>query len=110
MRPSDLKWKRRSGFEERPQPVALLTDQLATMFSKYQEALAAIASNAERARLEEWDAGLPRGQIELTHQDLTQVRNDLSTALAQVHAQAADLGDRLKASVAAEREASTRSN
>ena len=70
------------------------------MFSKYQEALAAIASNAERAR--------PRGQIGLTHQDLTQVRNDLSTALAQVHAQAADLGDRLKASVAAERSGGAR--
>ena len=41
------------------------------MSSKYQEALAAAASNAERARLAEWDAGLLRGQIGLAQQDLT---------------------------------------
>jgi hypothetical protein len=35
------------------QPVALLTDQLAAMSSKHQEALTAAASNAERARLAE---------------------------------------------------------
>ena len=54
------------------QPVALLTDQLAAMSSKHQEALAAAASNVQRARLAEW------------------VRNDLTTALAQAHVQVAD--------------------
>jgi hypothetical protein len=83
------------------QQVALLTDQ---------EALAAATSDAERARLAEWDSGLLRGQIGLAQQDLARVRNDLTTALAQAHAQVADLGDRLKASVAAERKASARSN
>jgi hypothetical protein len=64
------------------------------MSSKHQEAQAAAAFNAERARLAEWDAG--------AQQDLARVRNDLTTTLA--------LDDRLKASVAAEREASARSN
>ena len=45
----------------------------------------------------EWDAG----QQDLAH---------LTAALAQAHTQVADLDDRLKASVAAEREASARSN
>ncbi len=80
------------------------------MSTKYQEAPAAATSDAERARLDEWETGLLRGQIGLAQQDLTRVRNDLTTVLAQAHAQVADLGDRLKASVAAEREASTRSN
>jgi hypothetical protein len=43
-----------------PQQVALLTDQLADMSTKYQEALTAAASDAERTRLAEWDTGLPR--------------------------------------------------
>ena len=86
------------------------TDQLVDMSTKYQEALAAAASDAERARLAEWDTSLLRGQIGLAQQDLARVRNDLTTALAQAHAQAADLGDRLKASVAAEHKASARSN
>jgi hypothetical protein len=72
------------------QTVALLTDQLAALSSKHQEALAAAASNVQRARLADWDAGLLRGQIGLTQQDLTWVRNDLTTALAQAHAQVAD--------------------
>ena len=72
------------------QPVALLTDQLAAMSSKHQEALAAAASNVQRARLVEWDAGLLRGKIGLAQQDLTWVRNDPTTALAQAHAQVAD--------------------
>jgi len=58
-------------------------DQLAEMSSIYQEALAAAASNAERARLAEWDAGLLRGQIGLTQQDLARVSDDLTTSLAQ---------------------------
>jgi len=93
MRPSATKWKRRSGFEERPQLSMPAPSKSAT-------------SDAERARLAEWDTGLLRGQIGLAQQDLARVRNDLTTALAQAHAQVADLGDRLKASVAAERKAS----
>jgi hypothetical protein len=54
------------------------------MFSKHQDAQTADAFNAERTRL---------------------VRNDLATAVAQAHAQLADLDDRLKASVVAENEA-----
>ena len=69
--------------------VALLTDQLADMSTKYQEALASRVGY----RL------APRSD---------RVRNDLITALAQDYAQVADLGDQLKASVATEREASTR--
>jgi Skp family chaperone for outer membrane proteins len=92
------------------QQVALLTDQLAATSTKHQEAEAAAAFNAERARLAEWDAGQLRGQIELVQQDLTRARNDLATVLPQAHKQVADLDDRLKASVAAEREASARSN
>ena len=81
MRPSATKWKRRSGFEERPQ-------------------LSMPAPS--KSPSSEWDTGLLRGQIGLAQQDLAQVRNNLTTALA--------LGDRLKASVAAERKASARSN
>ncbi len=62
--------------------VALLTDQLPAMSTKYQEAPAA-ASDAEPARLDEWETGLLRGQIGLAQQDLTRVRNVLTTALAQ---------------------------
>ena len=51
-----------------------------------------------------------RDQIGLVQQDLTRVYNDLTTALAQAHAQVANLDNRLKASVAAEREASARFN
>ena len=87
-----------------------LTDQLAAMSNQHQEAQAAAAFNAERARLAEWDAGQLRGQIGLVQQDLARARNDLTAALAQAHTQVADLDDRLKASVAAEREASARSN
>ena len=46
-------WRRRSTCEVRPQQVALLTDQFAAMSTKYQEVLAAAASDAERARLAE---------------------------------------------------------
>jgi hypothetical protein len=46
-------WRRRSTSEVRPQQVALLTDQFAAMSTKYQEVLAAAASDAERARLAE---------------------------------------------------------
>ena len=88
------------------QRVLHLTDQLAAMSNQHQEVQAAAAFNAERARLAEWDAGLLRGQIGLVQQDLARARNDLNAALAQAHTQVADLDDRLKASVAAEREAS----
>ena len=54
------------------------------MSSKYQEALAFAVSNAERARLAEWDAGLLRGQIGLAQQDLTPVRYDLGDREALV--------------------------
>jgi hypothetical protein len=80
------------------------------MSSKHQEAQAATAFNAERARLAEWDAGQLRGQLGLAKQELARVRIDLATALAQAHTQVADLDDRLKVNVAAEREASARSN
>ena len=73
------------------QTVVLLTDQLASMSNQHQEAQA-----AERARLAEWVAGQLRGQIGLVQQDLARIL--------------ADLDDWLKASVAAEREASARSN
>ena len=46
----------------------------------------------------------------MAQQDLIRARNAHTTALGQAHAQAADLDDRLKASKAAEREASARSN
>ena len=71
--------------ESDTQTVALLTNQLAAMSSQHQEAQAAAAVNAERARLAEWDAGQLRGQIGLIQQDLTRTRNDLTTALAQAH-------------------------
>ncbi len=87
-----------------------LTDQLSALTNQHQEAQAAAAFNAERARLAEWDAGQLRGQIGLVQQDLARARDDLTTAVAQAHTQVTDLEDRLKASVAAEREASARSN
>jgi hypothetical protein len=90
------------------QTVVLLTDLLAAMSNQHREAQAAAAFNAKRARLAEWKAGQLRGQIGLIQQDLARARNDLTTALA--HTQVADLDDRLKASVAAERKASARSN
>jgi len=67
-------------------------------------------SNPSYYYMSAWDTSLLRGQIGLAQQDLARVRNDLTTALAQAHAQAADLGDRLKASVAAKHKASARSN
>ena len=70
------------------------------MSTKYQEALAAAASDAKRARLAEWDAGLLRGQIGLVQQDLARVRNDLTTAT----------GGPRRSVEGAEREASARSN
>jgi len=79
---------------------------VASMSSKYQEALATAASNAERTRLTElgsrsdWLLG---GLIGLAQQDHARVRDDLTAALVQAHAQVADLRDRLKASLAAER-------
>jgi hypothetical protein len=87
-----------------------LTDQLSTLTNQHQEAQAAAAFQDERARLAEWDAGQLRGQIGLVQQDLARARNDLTAAVAQAHTQVTDLEDRLKASVAAEREASARSN
>ena len=89
--------------EANAQRVFLLTDQLAAMSSQHQEVQTAAAFNAERARLAEWDSGQLRGQIGLVQQDLTRARNDLTAAVAQAHTQVADLDDRLKASVAAER-------
>jgi hypothetical protein len=61
------------------QPVAILTDQLAAMPSKHQEAQAVAVFNAERARLAEWDAGQLRGQLGLAQQDLARVLHDLSS-------------------------------
>jgi hypothetical protein len=84
-----------------------LTDQLSALTNQHQEAQASAAFNAKRA---EWDAGQLRGQIGLVQQDLARARNDLTAAVAQAHTQVTDLEDRLKASVAAEREASARSN
>jgi hypothetical protein len=52
-----------------------------SMSSKHQEAQAAAAFNAERARLAEWDVGQFRGQLRLAQQDLARVCNDLTTAL-----------------------------
>ena len=87
-----------------------LTDQLSALTNQHQEAQAAAAFQAERARLAEWDADQLRGQIGLAQQDLARARDDLTAARAQAHTQVADLDDRLKASVAAERKASARSN
>ena len=42
---------------------ALLTDQLAAMSTKHQQAQAAVTFNEERARLAEWDANQLRGQL-----------------------------------------------
>ncbi len=91
----ETQWRRRSTYEDRSQLVALLTDQLAAMSSKHQEAKATATFNAERARLVEWDADQLRGQLGLAQQDLARARNDLTTALAQAHTQEADLDDRL---------------
>ena len=73
---------------------------LAAMSAQHQEAQAAAAFNAGRARLVEWDSGQLRGQIGLVQQDLARTRNDLTVGLAQAHTQVADLDDRLKTSVA----------
>ena len=83
---------------------------LAAMSAQREEAQAAATFNAERAMLAEWDAGQLRGQIGLVQQDLARTRNDLTAALAQAHTQVVDLDDRLRASIAAEREASARFN
>ena len=91
------------------QSAALLTDQLAAMSTKHQQAQADVTFNEERARLAEWDANQLRGQLGLAQQDLIRARNAHTTDLGQAHAQAAHLDDRLKASIAAEREASARS-
>jgi hypothetical protein len=87
-----------------------LADQLSALTNQHQEAQAAAAFQAERARLAEWDAGHLRGQIGLIQQDLARARDDLIAAVAQAHTQVTGLEDRLKVSVAAEREASARSN
>jgi hypothetical protein len=79
-----------------------LTDQLSALTNQHQEAQAAAAFNAERARLAEWDAGQLRGQIGLVQQDLARARSDHTAAVAQAHTQVT--------SVAAERKASARSN
>ena len=52
------------------------------MSNQHQVAQAAVAFNAERARLAEWESGQLRGQIGLVQQDL---------ALVQAHTQAAEL-------------------
>ena len=83
---------------------------LAAMSARREEAQAAATFNAERARLAEWDAGQLRGQIGLVQQDLARTRNDLTAALAQAHTQVTDLDNRLRSSVAAERETSARPN
>ncbi len=64
-----------------------LTDQLSTLTNQHQEAQAAAAFNAERARLAEWDAGHLRGQIGLVQQDLARAHNDLIAAVVQAHTQ-----------------------
>ena len=78
--------------EANAQRVVLLTDQLAALSNQHQEAQAAATSNAERARLAEWDAGQLRGQIGLVQQDLARAHNDLTAAVAQAHTQVSDLG------------------
>jgi hypothetical protein len=90
-----------SAIEANARRVLDLTDELAALANQHQEAQAAAAFNAERARLAEWDADQLRGQIGLDQQDLARARNDLTAAVAQAHTQVADLDDRLKASVAA---------
>ena len=96
MRPSETPCRRRSTCEERPsRPPHGPTRS---------HVLKASRSPGE------WDACQLRGQLGLAQQDLARVCNDLTTALAQAHTPVADLDDRLKASVAAEREASARSN
>ena len=81
---------------------------LAAMSTKHQQAQADATFNEERA------SGMPTsfaaGQLGLAQQDLVRARNAHTTALAQAHAQVAELDDRLKASVALEREASVRFN
>jgi hypothetical protein len=72
-----------------------LTDQLSALTNQHQEAQAAAAFQAERARLAEWDAGQLRGQIEVLQQDLARARDDLIAAVAQAHTQVKDLEDRL---------------
>ena len=89
---------------------ALLTDPLAAISTKHQQARADATFNEEHAGTAEWDANRLRGQLGLAQQDLIRARNAHTAALAQAHAQAADLDDRLKASVAAERKASALSN
>ncbi len=74
-----------------------LTDQLSALTNQHQEAQAAVAFQAQRARLAEWDAGQLRGQIGLVQQDLARARNDLTAAVAQAHTQVTDLEDRLEA-------------
>ena len=96
--------------EASAQSAALLTDQLAAMSTKHQQAQAATTFNEERARTAEWDANQLRGQLGLAQKDLIRARNAYTTALDQAHAQAADLDDRLKAFIAVECEASARSN
>ena len=77
----------------------------ASSAARLQEALASAAAHAERARVAEL-----RGQLNQAQGQLTQVIHEANVAIEQVRAQAADLDDRLKASIASEREALARSS
>jgi hypothetical protein len=87
-----------------------LTEQDAASAARLQEALAVAAANAERARVAEHSNTELRGQLAQAQAHLAQVIQEANLAIEQVRAQAADLDDRLKASVASEREALARSS
>ncbi len=84
MRPSDSKWKRRSSFKERPQLSMLALSQSPSSWTNLQRCPPFtkkpwLLPLPMLIRL----AGLLRGQIGLTQQDLARVSDDLTTSLAQ---------------------------
>jgi hypothetical protein len=87
-----------------------LTEQDAASAARQQEALASAAAHAERARVAEHSNTELRGQLAQAQGQLTQVIHEATVAIEQVRAHAADLDDRLKASVASERDALARSS
>ena len=86
-----------------------LTEQDAALAARHQDALASTASQAERARAAEHNNIELQGQLALAQSQLARVITDNILAIEQVRAQASDLDDRLKASIASEREVSARS-
>ena len=87
-----------------------LTEQDAASAARQQEALASAAAHAERARVAEHKNSELPGQFAQAQAQLAQVIHEATVAIEQIRAQAADLDDRLKASIASEREASARSS